>query len=127
MVQDSGGIPLSVKGIVIGPNSKTISVMLDVPFTFGSMTLGDLCARSIVVRQLTSSKPTLRLLVRQLIRPLYFHSNLPNVQCKYQRNLCGRTNSIFGSLVMSQESGVQSNAHLRRHRSELPISLKTGP
>ncbi|EDR07439.1 uncharacterized protein LACBIDRAFT_298637 [Laccaria bicolor S238N-H82] len=43
MVQDSGGIPLSVKGIVIGPNSKTISVMLDVPFTFGSMTLGDLC------------------------------------------------------------------------------------
>lgn len=51
MVQDSGGVPLSVKGVVIGLNSKSMDIVWDVPFMAG-VTLGDrylssydLCAR----------------------------------------------------------------------------------
>ena len=40
MVQDSGGVPLSVKGVVIGLNSKSMDVVWDVPFMSG-ITLGD--------------------------------------------------------------------------------------
>lgn len=40
MVQDSGGVPLSVKGVVIGLNSKSMDVVWDVPFMAG-VTLGD--------------------------------------------------------------------------------------
>ena len=40
MIQDSGGVPLSVKGVVIGLNSKTMDVVWDVPFMSGG-TLGD--------------------------------------------------------------------------------------
>lgn len=40
MVQDSGGVPLSVKGVVIGLNSKSIDVVWDVPFMSG-VTLSD--------------------------------------------------------------------------------------
>ncbi|KAH8831417.1 exonuclease II [Flagelloscypha sp. PMI_526] len=44
MVQDSGGVPLSVKGVVIGLNHKNMDVLWDVPFMSGS-TLGDRCAQ----------------------------------------------------------------------------------
>ena len=40
MVQDSGGVPLSVKGVVIGLSSKSMDVIWDVPFMAG-VTLGD--------------------------------------------------------------------------------------
>jgi 5'-3' exoribonuclease 1 len=40
MVRDSGAVPLSVKGVVIGINSKTMDVLWDVPFMSGG-TLGD--------------------------------------------------------------------------------------
>lgn len=40
MVQDSGGVPLSVKGVVVGLNSKSMDVVWDVPFMSG-VTLGD--------------------------------------------------------------------------------------
>jgi 5'-3' exoribonuclease 1 len=40
MVKDSGGVPLSVKGVVVGLNAKTIDVVWDVPFMSGG-TLGD--------------------------------------------------------------------------------------
>ncbi|PPQ77620.1 hypothetical protein CVT25_011231 [Psilocybe cyanescens] len=40
MVQDSGGVPLSVKGVVIGLNAKSMDVVWDVPFMSG-VTLGD--------------------------------------------------------------------------------------
>lgn len=40
MVQDSGGVPLSVKGVVIGLNVKTMDVVWDVAFMSGT-TLGD--------------------------------------------------------------------------------------
>ncbi|KAG6832740.1 hypothetical protein H0H87_000589 [Tephrocybe sp. NHM501043] len=43
MVQDSGSVPLSVKGVVIGLNSKTMDVLWDVPFMSG-VTLGDRCS-----------------------------------------------------------------------------------
>ena len=33
MVQDSGGVPLSVKGVVIGMNAKSMDVVWDVPWT----------------------------------------------------------------------------------------------
>jgi 5'-3' exoribonuclease 1 len=42
MVQDSGGVPLSVKGVVIGLNAKSMDVVWDVPFMSG-ITLGDRC------------------------------------------------------------------------------------
>ena len=45
MVQDSGGVPLSVKGVVIGLNSKTMDVVWDVPFMSG-ITMGDRYSRS---------------------------------------------------------------------------------
>ncbi len=47
MVQDSavGGIPLSLKGVVIGINAESIDVVWDVPFMGGS-TLGGRCVRS---------------------------------------------------------------------------------
>lgn len=40
MIQDSGGVPLSVKGVVIGLNAKSMDVVWDVPFMAGT-TLGD--------------------------------------------------------------------------------------
>ncbi|KAJ7767274.1 exonuclease II [Mycena metata] len=44
MVQDSGGVPLSVKGVVIGLNAKSMDVVWDVPFMSG-VTLGDRCSQ----------------------------------------------------------------------------------
>ncbi|KAG6840893.1 hypothetical protein C0991_003417 [Blastosporella zonata] len=43
MVQDSGSVPLSVKGVVIGLNSKSMDVVWDVSFMSG-ITLGDRCS-----------------------------------------------------------------------------------
>ncbi|KAG5351974.1 hypothetical protein C0989_004328 [Termitomyces sp. Mn162] len=43
MVQDSGSVPLSAKGVVIGLNSKSMDVVWDVPFMSG-VTLGDRCS-----------------------------------------------------------------------------------
>ena len=40
MVRDSGAVPLSVKGVVIGLNAKSMDVLWDVPFMSG-VTLGD--------------------------------------------------------------------------------------
>ena len=40
MVQDSGGVPLAAKGVVIGINAKTMDVAWDIPFMSG-VTLGD--------------------------------------------------------------------------------------
>ncbi|KAI5988596.1 exonuclease II [Pisolithus albus] len=44
MVQDSGGVPLAAKGVVIGINAKTMDVAWDVPFMSG-VTLGDRCSQ----------------------------------------------------------------------------------
>ncbi|KAM5537240.1 hypothetical protein V8D89_009173 [Ganoderma adspersum] len=44
MVQDSGGVPLSCKGVVIGMNSKSMDVVWDAPFMSGT-TLGDRCSQ----------------------------------------------------------------------------------
>ncbi|KAK7466207.1 exonuclease II Exo2 [Stygiomarasmius scandens] len=44
MVQDSGGVPLSAKGVVIGLNSKSMDVVWDVPFMSGT-TMGDRCSQ----------------------------------------------------------------------------------
>ncbi|KAJ6517993.1 exonuclease II [Mycena vitilis] len=44
MVQDSGGVPLSVKGVVIGLNAKSMDIVWDVPFMAG-ITLGDRCSQ----------------------------------------------------------------------------------
>ncbi|EKM58546.1 uncharacterized protein PHACADRAFT_117592 [Phanerochaete carnosa HHB-10118-sp] len=44
MVQDSGGVPLSVKGVIIGMNAKSMDVVWDVPFMSGT-TLGDRCSQ----------------------------------------------------------------------------------
>ncbi|KAF9444685.1 hypothetical protein P691DRAFT_324547 [Macrolepiota fuliginosa MF-IS2] len=43
MVRDSGAVPLSVKGVVIGLNAKSMDVLWDVPFMSG-VTLGDRCS-----------------------------------------------------------------------------------
>ena len=40
MVQDSGGVPLSVKGVMIGLNVKSMDVVWDVPFISGT-TMGN--------------------------------------------------------------------------------------
>lgn len=40
MVQDTGGVPLSAKGVVIGLNAKSMDVIWDVAFLSGS-TLGE--------------------------------------------------------------------------------------
>ena len=40
MVQDSGSIPLAIKGVVVGLNNKSMDVVWDVPFMSGT-TLGD--------------------------------------------------------------------------------------
>ena len=40
MVRDSGGVPLGIKGVVIGINAKSLDVVWDVPFMSGG-TLGD--------------------------------------------------------------------------------------
>jgi len=44
MVQDSGGVPLSVKGVVVGLNAKSMDVVWDVPFMSG-ITLGNRCSQ----------------------------------------------------------------------------------
>ncbi|KAI0342644.1 hypothetical protein BDW22DRAFT_1329856 [Trametopsis cervina] len=43
MIQDSGAVPLSVKGVVIGLNAKSMDVVWDVAFMAGT-TLGDRCS-----------------------------------------------------------------------------------
>ena len=40
MVQDSGAVPLSIKGVVIGINAKNMDIVWDVPFMSGT-TLGN--------------------------------------------------------------------------------------
>ena len=40
MIQDSGSVPLSVKGVVVGLNAKSLDVVWDVPFMSGG-TLGN--------------------------------------------------------------------------------------
>jgi hypothetical protein len=40
MVQDTGGVPLAAKGVVIGLNTTSMEVIWDVPFMSGT-TLGD--------------------------------------------------------------------------------------
>jgi 5'-3' exoribonuclease 1 len=42
MVQDSGGVPLSAKGVVIGLNAKSIDVVWDIPF-MSDVTMDDRC------------------------------------------------------------------------------------
>ncbi|TFK49939.1 hypothetical protein OE88DRAFT_1752007 [Heliocybe sulcata] len=44
MVQDSGSVPLSAKGVVIGLNAKSMDVVWDVPFMAGT-TLGGRCSQ----------------------------------------------------------------------------------
>ncbi|KAH9003127.1 exonuclease II [Lactarius hatsudake] len=44
MVQESGGVPLSAKGVVIGLSTKTIDVVWDVPFISGT-TLNNRCSQ----------------------------------------------------------------------------------
>jgi len=44
MVKDSGSVPLSIKGVVIGINAKTLDVVWDVSFMSGS-TLGNRCSQ----------------------------------------------------------------------------------
>ena len=43
MVQESGGVPLAAKGVVIGLSTKTIDVVWDVPFISGT-TLNNRCS-----------------------------------------------------------------------------------
>jgi 5'-3' exoribonuclease 1 len=45
MVRDSSGVPLSVKGVVIGLNARSMDVVWDFPFMSG-ITLGDRSVRS---------------------------------------------------------------------------------
>lgn len=40
MVQDSGGVPLAAKGVVVGLNADSIDVVWDVPFISGSTLSG---------------------------------------------------------------------------------------
>jgi 5'-3' exoribonuclease 1 len=44
MVQESGGVPLSAKGVVISLNAKSIDVVWDVPFISGT-TLNNRCSQ----------------------------------------------------------------------------------
>ncbi|KAH9945091.1 exonuclease II [Epithele typhae] len=44
MVNDSGGVPLSFKGVVVGLNAKSMDVVWDAAFMAGS-TLGDRCSQ----------------------------------------------------------------------------------
>ncbi|KAH9944834.1 exonuclease II [Amylocystis lapponica] len=44
MIQDSGGVPLSIKGVVIGMNAKSMDVVWDAAFMAGT-TLGDRCSQ----------------------------------------------------------------------------------
>lgn len=44
MVQESGGVPLAAKGVVIGLSTKTIDVVWDVPFISGT-TLSNRCSQ----------------------------------------------------------------------------------
>ncbi|KAI0671842.1 exonuclease II [Trametes maxima] len=44
MVQDSGSVPLSFKGVVVGLNAKAMDVVWDRPFMSGT-TLGDRCSQ----------------------------------------------------------------------------------
>lgn len=50
MVRDSGAVPLSVKGVVIGLNTKSMDVLWDVPFMSG-VTLGDRYVKPLLWRR----------------------------------------------------------------------------
>jgi 5'-3' exoribonuclease 1 len=44
MVQESGGVPLAAKGVVVGLNTKSVDVVWDVPFISGT-TLNNRCSQ----------------------------------------------------------------------------------
>ena len=54
MVQDSGGVPLSVKGVVVGLNAKSMDVVWDVPFMSG-ITLGNRSVLSFLLIDFTET------------------------------------------------------------------------
>jgi hypothetical protein len=58
MVQDSGGVSLSIKGVVIGINSKTIDVIWDVPIMSGG-TLGDRYVKPVLFVRFAVMEPLL--------------------------------------------------------------------
>jgi 5'-3' exoribonuclease 1 len=53
MVQDSGSIPLGIKGVVVGINNQSMDVVWDVPFMSGT-TLGDRFVNSEIASSLIS-------------------------------------------------------------------------
>ena len=60
MVKDSGSVPLSIKGVIIGINAKSLDVVWDVSFMSGS-TLGNRCvARSNLLTGEISAYPSPR-------------------------------------------------------------------
>lgn len=56
MVQEyaSGGVPLAMKGVVVGLNSTSVDVVWDVPF-MGGETLGGRLVGAVIVTPLTTA------------------------------------------------------------------------
>jgi len=104
MVQDSGGVPLSVKGVVIGLNAKSMDVVWDVPFMSGS-TLGD---RQVGV--LLSTKTI----------------NLRNYRCSQYRGSAVEFNSCL-NLSNPQFTASTSPTSTYPRRPNVPFKPRFGP
>ncbi|KAH9972179.1 XRN 5'-3' exonuclease N-terminus-domain-containing protein [Lactifluus volemus] len=74
MVQESGGVPLSAKGVVIGLNTRSIDVVWDVPFISGT-TLNSKCSQ--YRGSTVEFNACLNLTNRQFVSPVNTLPNLP--------------------------------------------------
>jgi len=82
MVQDSGGVPLSVKGVVVGLNAKSMDVVWDVPFMSG-VTLGD---RSVCLKHFIET--FLFLSSFQMFAISWFNSGIQHVLESDESSIC---------------------------------------
>ena len=82
MIQDSGGVPLSVRGVVIGLNAKSIDVVWDVPFMSG----GTLGARYL--RFLVNSQSYWTYIASQMFSVSGIHDGIQQLPESFESSIC---------------------------------------
>jgi 5'-3' exoribonuclease 1 len=103
MVQESGGVPLSAKGVVIGINTRNIDVVWDVPFISGT-TLNNRCSQ--YRGSSVEFNACLNLTNRQFISPVN-QSAQPQPQPPPTSTWNSQPRSRFGSQPPGSGSGGQ--------------------
>ncbi|KAH8112662.1 exonuclease II [Phellopilus nigrolimitatus] len=122
MVQDSGSVPLAVKGVVVGINAKSLDIAWDVPFMAGT-TLGDRCP---MYRGSTVDFNA----CLNLTRPQFIVSTNPNAPPAQQNIGPRQQQQRIGSYPAVQPAPGQAPAagfHPATSRGGPPMRIMTNP